>query len=216
MHHGVYIGEAAAGNTRILILGESHHNGKNDEAGKPASYTTNSVIETYLSDEKTPRNLQIFHKIARSFGVDTTKAEEKKAFWDKIYFGNYIDVLCGVKNNAAKKLVADREKRKKCNQELFQFVNKNKIDIICCFSRLVYNNLPARTPFEDKATFINVPKTGGRRDWIEKFIYKPGTRANGDIALEKHLVVYSFRHPSARCGFCPEHYQDYLQKEIGF
>ena len=61
---------------------------------------------------------------------------------------------------------------------------------------------------------FEVSEPGGKRDWIEKLIYKPGTRANGDIALDKTLTVYGFRHPSARCGFCPEHYKDYLQKEI--
>ena len=66
---------------------------------------------------------------------------------------------------------------------------------------------------EERLSF-EVSEPGGKRDWIEKLIYKPGTRANGDIALDKTLTVYGFRHPSARCGFCPEHYKDYLQKEI--
>lgn len=68
--------------------------------------------------------------------------------------------------------------------------------------------------YSDERLSFEVSKTGGKRDWIEKLIYKPGTRANGDIALDKTLTVYGFRHPSARCGFCPEHYKDYLQKEI--
>lgn len=212
MHHGVYIGKAAAKETRILILGESHHNIEGQ--GKPAFYTTSSVVETYLAEDKTEKAHRFFHKIAQAFGVDTTKSDEKEKFWDKIYFGNYIDVVCGVKDSAAKKIIKDKEKRKKYNKELFQFVNENKIDIICCFSRLVYNHLPNRASFENKSIPFEVPKTGGKRDWIEKFIYKPGTRANGDIALDKKLTVYSLRHPSAACGFCPEHYKDYLQKEI--
>ena len=214
MHYGVYIGKAAEKETRILILGESHHNKNNEGQGEPASYTTSSVVETYLAEENTCRGHRFFHKIAQSFGMDTTKAEEKERFWDKIYFGNYIDVVCGVKDSAAKKIIEDKENRKRYNKELIQFVNENKIDIICCFSRLVYNHFPDRASFEDKSIPFEVPKTGGKRDWIEMFIYKPGTRANGDIALDKKLTVYGFRHPSARCGFCPEHYMDYLQKEI--
>lgn len=68
--------------------------------------------------------------------------------------------------------------------------------------------------YSDERLSFEVSEPGGKRDWVDKFIYKPGTRANGDIALDKTLTVYGFRHPSARCGFCPEHYKDYLQKEI--
>lgn len=68
--------------------------------------------------------------------------------------------------------------------------------------------------YPDERLSFEVSEPGGKRDWIEKLIYKPGTRANGDIALDKTLTVYGFRHPSAGCGFCPEHYKDYLQKEI--
>ena len=76
MHHGIYKGIAADKSAkRILILGESHH-GKDEEKGIPALYTTQEVVETYLSEKVTKRNLEIFHKIAQSFGVDTTKEEE--------------------------------------------------------------------------------------------------------------------------------------------
>lgn len=68
--------------------------------------------------------------------------------------------------------------------------------------------------YPDERLSFEVSEPGGKRDWVEKLIYKPGTRANGDIALDKTLTVYGFRHSSARCGFCPEHYKDYLQKEI--
>lgn len=105
-------------------------------------------------------------------------------------------------------------KRKQYNEELFKFVNENEIDIVCCFSRLVYQNLPAKSSFENSGITIGVPDIGGKRDYIQKFIYQPGVRNNCDIALNKPLMVYGFRHPSARCGFCSEHYNWYLQKEI--
>lgn len=213
MHHGVYIGKEAAKETRILILGESHHNKNNEGEGEPASYTTSSVVEAYLTEEETGKTHRFFHKIAQSFGIDTTKVEEKR-FWDKIYFGNYIDVVCGVRDNAAPQLIKDKGKRKQYNEELFKFVNENEIDIVCCFSRLVYQNLPAKSSFENSGITIGVPDIGGKRDYIQKFIYQPGVRNNCDIALNKPLMVYGFRHPSARCGFCSEHYNWYLQKEI--
>ena len=68
--------------------------------------------------------------------------------------------------------------------------------------------------FPDEWLSGEVSEPGGNWDWIEMLSAQPGTRANGDIALDKTLTVYGFRHPSVRCGFCPEHYKDYLQKEI--
>src|SRR5699024_9123671 len=101
MHHGIYQGcDAPKQAKRILILGESHHD-KDEKIGEPAHYKTKSIVEAYLKEEKKERTHCFFHKIACSFGIDTTKAEEKKNFWDKVYFGNYIDVVCGVGDTAA-------------------------------------------------------------------------------------------------------------------
>ena len=211
MHHGAYVGKSATKETRILILGESHHNKNNEGQGEPALYKTSSVVESYLTEEITSKTHRFFHKIAQSFGIDTNKADEKKEFWDKIYFGNYIDVVCGVKDGVAKEIL--KQNREKYNKELFQFINKNKIDIICCFSRLVCDQLPKRVSFNDEST-IKVSKPSERSDYIKKLIYKPGVLANSDIVLNKKLIVYGFRHPSSGWGFYPEHYKEYLQKEI--
>ena len=67
---------------------------------------------------------------------------------------------------------------------------------------------------ENRAWVKSMLRKLGKKDWIDKFIYKPGKRANDDLDLSKKLTVYGLRHPSARCGFRPEHYKDYLQKEI--
>ncbi len=213
MHHGIYTGKSAEKQEKkILILGESHHNKNSEGVGKPASYTTRCVVEEYLNEKTTGKTHRFFHKIVQSFGVDTTKAEEKVIFWDKVYFGNYIDVVCGVKDNAAKAVI--KQNKNMYNSELIEFINKNGIDIICCFSRLVYKNLPAKASFENKEITIEVPYVGKRRDYIKKFVYLPGERKDGTTSLKKPLTVYGLRHPSSGCGYNPANYSDYLQKEI--
>lgn len=203
MHPGVFKGNNLTANRNILILGESHHHTKSNDP----KYTTENVVKNYFHNPSDP-DYRFFDKIAACFGYSP---DEREVFWNKVWFGNYVDESnCGIATDRAKKLI--KENRKKYNKKLFEFVNQKGIDIVFCFSRLVYKNLPSQASFEDKPVRFDVPKTGN--DWIGKFIYKPGTRPNGDLGLNKELIVYSFRHPSARCGFRLEHYMDYLQNEI--
>lgn len=205
MHKGVFKGNNLTKNCNILILGESHHHTKSNDP----NYTTENVVKNYLHNPN-DRDYKFFDKIAACFGYS---AEEREIFWNKVWFGNYVDESdCGIRTNRAKILVECN--KDKYNKELFEFINQNGIDIVFCFSRLVYQNLPRRTLLEDKSVRFYVDRTGGKKDWIDKFIYKPGTRANDDLDLSKKLTIYGLRHPSARCGFCPEYYMDCLQKEI--
>lgn len=205
MHQGVFKGSKATENHGVLILGESHHH---TQSADP-TYTTNKVVKNYFSRPNDPA-YRFFDKIAACFGYSPGGRE---IFWNKVWFGNYVDESdCGIRTSRAINLI--EKNSKKYNQELFEFVNQNGVDLIFCFSRLVYYHLPERTSFEDYSISFAVPGTGGKRDWVDKFMYKPGARANGDMALDKQLIVYGFRHPSSRCGFCPEHYKEYLQNEI--
>lgn len=205
MHKGVFKGNNLSGDRNILILGESHHHSESNDQ----SYTTEKVVKNYLSNPKNP-SYRFFDKIAACFGFS---ANERDLFWNKVWFGNYIDESdCGIATNRAKELVI--KNRHIYNKKLFEFVNQNSIDTIFCFSRLVYNNLPDRAPFENKEAKCYVANVGRKRDYISKFIYKPGTRFTDDVELEKELVVYCFRHPSAQCGFSPKNYIEYLNKEI--
>lgn len=205
MHLGVFMGNNPPTNCNILILGESHHHTESSDL----NYTTENIVKDYFRNPAHPA-YRFFDKIAACFGY---VAEEREIFWNKVWFGNYIEEAdCGVKTVRAKKLA--EENSKIYNKSLFEFVNQNEIDILCCFSRLVYAHLPEQTSFEEKSISFAVPKTGGKRDWIDKMIYEPGPRANGDIALDKSLTVYGFRHPSARCGFRSENYKNYLQAEL--
>ncbi|MDE6724279.1 MAG: hypothetical protein K2J79_01625, partial [Ruminiclostridium sp.] len=139
---------------RILILGESHHwsdedNNKSEEERqeKENTYTTFKVVNNYLENYNNhfgndrDRAYRFFEYIVRTFDIDPE--EQRNDFWNRVYFGNYIDRLCGVRNDAAKKLLKIEENRKKYNEQLFSFIREKEIDIVFCFSRKVYNHLPA-------------------------------------------------------------------------
>lgn len=205
MHQGVFKGNNLLTNRNILILGESHHHSESNDS----NYTTESVVKNYFNHPGDPA-YRFFDKIAACFGF---LPSDRELFWNKVWFGNYVDESdCGIRTNKAKELV--KKNRDKYNKKLFEFVNQNGIHIIFCFSRLVYNSLPDKTSFEDKGIESDMQDTGGERDYISKFIYKPGIRSNNDMELNKQLVVYGLRHPSSRCGFNSAHYTDYLKKEI--
>lgn len=204
MHKGVFEGNNLLTNCNILILGESHHH----TIANDPDYTTEGVVKNYFLHPN-DNDYRFFDKIANCFGY---RSEQREVFWNKVRFGNYVDEPdCSVKTDRAKKLI--EENRQKYNRELFEFVNQKEIDVIFCFSREVYKNLPDRASFEETGVCFETPRVG-KRDWIDKFIYKPGARPDDNTALKKQLTVYGFRHPSARCGFSAENYREVLQKEI--
>lgn len=223
MHWGEYIGELADRQPkRVLILCESHHtNEKSDiEPGKRASYSTASVVETdYIKQngEKTDyRNYQLFSKIEQSFGVITRSKEERLDFWSKVYFGNYVPVLCGVNDNAAAKTIHKGNNRTLFNDQLFEFINSFHIEVVFCFSRLVYNNLPSlaknRADIEKNELICTHKNT---TDYINSCQYAPGvSRGYTTIMLNNPVTIYGMRHPSTQGGFWPEHYVDFLSEKL--
>lgn len=211
MHHGVHIGtQAAQRNIRTLILGESHHtsDGENSLPGVPATYETADVIRRYLENYASSAGryqaYRFFDNIVAAFGCDPNK--DRIAFWDGVYFGNYIDVLCGVRDSAATKVLAEPGKREELNAQLFSFVEQHQIDVIFCFSRKVYNKLP---PLEDGDTMIPADTRDSHR--LEVCTYRAGERKYGTVALSKGLTVYGLKHPSQ--GFSYHRYASQL-KEI--
>ena len=202
MHKGVFKGAHAAGDRNVLVLGESHHYMVADDP----EYTTEGVVNNYFKHPN-DKCYRFFDKIVKCFGF---LPDEREQFWDRVWFGNYVEESnCGVGDSRARDLVEKHKER--YNKDLFLFVNEHEIDIICCFSRLVYWNLPSRAIFEEKETQYDVPKLHGRRDYISKFLYLPGARPDCEVALKKQLLVYGFRHPSARDGFDATHYVDVLK-----
>lgn len=226
MHWGEYRGaNANQQNLRVLILCESHHtnaDSDNDKvAGKAASYPTSSVVDCdYIQqkgNKKDYRNYILFMKIEQSFGFHTQSVDERREFWNKVYFGNYIPVLCGVRDNAAKKTISAENHREEYNSQLFSFVNEHQIDVIFCFSRLVYKNLPS---LEKEAGDTSGEKTcsekvGGKRDYISFCEYAPDA-AHSDVnhPLKKRLIIYGMRHPSTRGGFRADNYKDFLSERL--
>ena len=213
MHHGVFEGNKAKGQKmRVLILGESHHVSTDPSvttdkiAGVPATYTTAAVVREHLEKRKTHDFLT---KIAKSFD-----AEEEVEFWDSVYFGNYIDVLCGIGNSFAEKQV--EENRKEYNDQVFRFVNKYNISKIFCFSVLAYKNLPDLADGEESRC-ETIGKRGRRRVYLRQCKYKAKTQRSGtSVILEKDLHVFGISHPQAKGGYSPEMYASSLKNQIEF
>lgn len=205
MHKGVFKGATLSQKRSILILGESHHHGKADDP----EYTTERVVKNYFNNPN-DKCYKFFDKIAACFGF---ASDHREVFWNQVWFGNYVtESNCGVGDSKARKLIGGN--RDQYNKELFQFINEHGIDVIFCFSRLVYNNLPDRAPFESAGMKYNVPKLHGKQDYIRKFVYQLGERPKGDVALNKSLAVYGFCHPSARCGFSAENYAPFIKELV--
>ena len=203
VHKGVFKGSNLSQNYSILILGESHH--YQGEADDP-EYTTERVVKNYFNNPN-DKCYKFFDKIAACFGF---APDDREKFWNQVWFGNYVtESNCGVRDGRAQNLI--REHRDQYNKKLFEFVNEHGVDIIFCFSRQVYKNLPGKAPFESADTRYDVQ---GKRDYIMKFLYQPGRRLHGDVALHKPLTVYGFCHPSAWSYFKAEHYAPFIKKLV--
>lgn len=211
---GVYEGKNAKHQSkRILILGESHYDkdGYND-------FTTDSVVQNFYSNPG-EKKYQFFHKIAKCFFENVKDIDDEfESLWNNVCFANYVDGLCGIGDSKAKSLIENN--KKEYNNELFEFINKNEIDIVFVFCRTVYNNLPSYS--KNKATTEKQPdldngdlSVGNRRDFVNCCIYlKDEPHENTDIKLNKDVHVYGLRHPSAQCGFNVENYKPYLKNLI--
>lgn len=201
MHYGVYVGRNFENqNKRILILGESHH-GKEEEKGKPAKYTSSDVVNKYMSAKrgviKMERSWYFFTKIAHAFDA-SFNTQDIIGFWESVAFGNYVDVVCGVKDDYAKSYIYKEENRKKLNSDLFSFINSNKIDVIVCVSKLVFYALPNQSIINDN-----------HRVMVSQFI--SSETYENELKLYKDLSVYSIPHPSG-FGFKPITFNNVLKR----
>ena len=206
MHAGVYIGERFnAQEHRLLILGESHH-GTEEEKGKEASYTSEGVVNAYLSAKRGTTKMnstwKFFTKIAHMFD-SSFNCEQTIDFWEKVAFGNYIDVSCGVKDGFAQDYVEKASVKENLNKDLFQFVNENEIDCILCVSPLVFSCLPE----------IEQAKPVKEETYFMMMKYAPKNTIKGVCMLKKTLQVYCTNHPSSY-GFKPSLYNDILGGKI--
>ena len=219
---GVFAGEQACLQPkRVLILGESHHwsdtdgDNKKSEAErreKEAAYRTENVIKNYLcNQEREPyTGYFIFDKIVKTCGYSE---KDRASFWSKVFFANYVDdCLCGIGDSAAKNAV--RGRRTKYNDSLFTFINDHQIDIVFCFSRLAFNNLPSlASKDEDGGRITKDIFVRGKRDYIGLCHYKANTaHRHTTVELEKDLEAYSLRHPSSRGGYEIDNYAPVISR----
>lgn len=239
MHPGVFECKTAGDQkVKVLILGESHHWSNEDwilaeretEAQaaekrkvKAANYRTKTVVENYLLnyEKNTDRDKAycFFDKIVKAFGFNPETHREY--FWNNVWFGNYIEELCGVGDSQATNLLSEEANRIRYNDDLFDFVADKEIDIIFCFSRRVYNKLPSYATGE-KEEIINVgdflrAKDGKtKKDYISYCKYLPGSHGHISKPLKRTVEVYGMLHPSGQYGFAPENYAPVLKKLIKF
>lgn len=215
MYRGEFTGKCANNqNVSILILGESHHWSDDDynkleeeRRKKEECYTTAEVVERYLENynnntgKNRDRAYRFFENIVRTFGVDPN--ENRTVFWNRVYFGNYIDQLCGVRDTTAKKLLNIEENRKRYNEQLFSFIRRTGIDIVFCFSRRAYDHLP--TLENDDREELGEKNNTHR---LNKLIYCSGDRKTISEFLTKSVIIYGLRHPSQ--GYSYNKYQDII------
>lgn len=201
MHRGVFEGEKVKYQpVKVLILGESHYWGEDKKA---EDKRTSKVVKDYLSGTYSYR---FFDNIVRSFGV---APEKRRDFWEKVWFGNYIDEPCGIRDSQADNVLKQPGKREELNSQLFSFIEKKKIDVVFCFSRRVYNKLP---PLEE--ALGDSEQKGDERDThrLNVCVYEAGKREKVSIALSKKVVVYGLKHPSQ--GFCYRRYREILKRNL--
>lgn len=213
MHHGVYKGELAA-QSRVLILGESHHDdeenaSKESPIGRPASYSTEWVVKNYLK-HPTRKQYTFFDKIVQTFGCDPE--QDRASFWEKVHFGNYIYVLCGVKSRFAADFLKKDGERQECNDRLFRYVNEHGISRIYCFSILAYNHLPSLAKHPEEYDLCEVIGNRGKKNvYLRQCFYKANVEhAHTTVTLKQDLEVWGITHPSAPGGYPLELYANVL------
>lgn len=183
---------------KILILGESHHDIRPEK-------TTKMVMAEYLAGAGS----NTFQKIARAFGVDRKCArdEERALLWDKVFFGNYIDMSLdgpsGEEDRTAEKLIAANKDC--CNQELAEFIQVHEIDVVFCFSVKVFDALPNQEGHWSRTLFQDVRH--GKADlWFGRG-YRP------DSPFGREIKVYGAPHPRYwnYVGITPEELAQYTR-----
>ena len=200
MYPGVWIGKEANENG-ILIHGESHYG---------ETETTRGVIDFYLSENRKGNRddwMRFFDRISKSFGY----SEINENFWDKVFYGNYVEVPCGVGDNRADEAISVN--RRDYNNHLFSFVNENDISSIVCFSQKVYFALPDLVGDEFCEGDIVIGKSSGGKRNIARICHYSATdkiREYCEVALKKPLMVYQVKHPSR--GYNLDQARDFFYK----
>lgn len=207
MIRGPWIGNNLNKHVKVLILGESHY----DEAsnyGDKVSFSTAGVVDYYFKERK--RWAAFFDKMAASFGYDR---ENARSFYEQVYFANYVDVVCGIQNNNCASYYINKNRRQ-YNNELFEFINKNDIDVVVCFSKRVYDNLPSLGAETEKCYSEPIGKLGNRINKLGSCFYCHDVEHGFcDVKLKSDLKVYGIRHPSTRGGYSVDDVYKFMREQ---
>ena len=215
MYIGVFKGEnAEKQKVRVLILGESHH-----YETETTQKTVNGYLDKCRKEGHAEKCHEFFDQIVRAFGKDP--ATDRETFWNSVWFGNYIDELCGVGDSQATNLLSEEDNRIRYNDNLFDFVADKEIDIIFCFSRRVYNKLPSLAKGECEEIisvedYLRTKEGAQKKDYISYCEYLSGPHKCTSKPLKRTVKVYGMLHPSGQYGFAPENYAPVLIKLIEF
>lgn len=208
MHRGVFIGSNLyLQKNKILILGESHRNFEVEQSLYEEGPPTYETISSYIScGSKNERCYRVFDRITEIFGYDYKDNFQRRLFWNRVCYGNYISWLCRAGTNDAINYLRSQKgknhisERTNLNDDLFKFINDNGITILFCISRLPYNNLPSLT--------LNEIECG---DKIKICNYKAkNEHLFTNIPLKSDLKVYSVKHLSR---FYSKEYINYFFNE---
>ena len=133
--------------------------------------------------------------------------EEIKEFYDHVCFGNYVNVVVDKDDKQRDGRSYIKNNKQIYNQELFDFCKSKSIDIIVCFSKEAYWNLPSGCGEDQGKETIH---RGKRSIKIKKWLYKKGA-----LELDKDLLVYGLPHPTGWPGYDAKLiYQEYIKKEF--
>ena len=99
MYTGVFKGQNAK---RTLILGESHH-----YETESTQKTVDGYLDKCRKEGHAEKCHEFFDQIVRAFGKDP--ATDREAFWNNVWFGNYIDEPCGVGDSQATNLLSEED-----------------------------------------------------------------------------------------------------------
>jgi len=215
MHNGVFEGKKAKDQlVKILILGESHH-----YETESTQKTVDGYLDKCRKEGHAEKCHEFFDRIVCAFGKDP--AIDRESFWSNVWFGNYIDEPCGVRDSQATKVLKRPGKRDALNKQLFEFIEENKIDIVFCFSRRVYNKLPSLAKGECEeiisvGDYLRTKEGAPKKDYISYCEYLSGPHKCTSKPLKRTVKVYGMLHPSGRYGFAPENYAPMLKKLIEF
>lgn len=139
---------------KVMALGESHYCGEEcEECGLASTCKQNTcrkftqdVLTCYLNYLEGEEEFQPWMNTFTKFGKALTgKDEHSIDIWKSIIFYNYIQRAL----NAAR-MSPSSEDFENSEKALFEVLEKYKPDIIICWGRRLYNNLPNRGKKGDK------------------------------------------------------------------